>query len=357
MMLIIIAGVSITPIINNYRDGSVMRTIAHDQHGEARQVLHLSEKQPPPAPAPAAGQVRARVLSRPIHPGDLAGVRGLPDAPQRRFATPRIPGLEGMGVVDTIGAGVRHLRPGQRVAFFPVPGAWSELLTAPADLVVPVPEGVDDETAALMLVNPLTLLRAVEDAQHSQAGPVVQTAAGSSVGRLASAAALEHGIPLVNLVRSGPGAQTLRQRFPDLPTVSTADADWRTQVRDAAGGRGAQVVLDAVGGSLTGEPAGLLDDGGTLITYGQLGSGSTPLESLVLTPRALTVRGVSIGRWMSRTPEERAEDVAFASRLAATAPELFEVAASYDLADFAKAVGHVRRPGKSGTVLLTSPAP
>ncbi|BBJ46972.1 hypothetical protein SSPO_096900 [Streptomyces antimycoticus] len=111
-----------------------------------------------------------------------------------------------------------------------------------------------------------------------------------------------------------------------------------------------------MGGSLTGELAGLLDDGGTLIIYGQLGSGSTPLESLALTPRALTVRGVSIGQWMTRTPEERAEDVAFAARLAATAPELFEVAAGYDLADFAKAVDHVRRPGKSGTVLLTSPA-
>lgn len=345
------------PIINNSENGSVMRTIAYDRHGEAGRVLRLSE-QPPPA-APAAGQVQVRVLSRPVHPGDLAGVQGFPGAPQQRFAAPRTPGLEGMGLVESVGEGVRDLRPGQRVAFFPVPGAWSELLTAPSDLVVPVPDGLSDETAALMLVNPLTLLtllRAVEDAQHGQAGPVVQTAAGSSVGKLVGAAAIKHDIPLVNLVRSAAGAQTLRQRFPGLPTVSTADADWRAQVRDATGGRGARVVLDAVGGSLTGELAGLLDDGGTLITYGQLGSGSTPLESLALTPRALTVRGVSVGQWTARTPEERAEDVAFASRLAVTAPELFEVAASYDLADFAKAVDHVRRPGKSGTVLLTSPA-
>lgn len=346
-------------IINSSWKGSVMRAIAYDQHGEAGQVLHLSE-QPAPA-APAAGQVQVRVLSRPIHPGDLAGVEGFAGGPRQRFATPRIPGVEGMGVIETVGEGVQDLRPGQRVAFFPVPGAWSELVTAPTDLVMPVPEDLSDETAALMLVNPLTLLsllRAVEDAQHGQAGPVVQTAAGSSVGKLVSAAALKHGIPLVNLVRSATGAQALRQRFPGLPTISTADANWRTQVQDATGGRGAQVVLDAVGGSLTGELAGLLADGGTLITYGQLGSGSTPLESLALTPRALTVRGTSVFQWMAaRTPEERAEDLAFAARLAATAPELFEVAAGYDLADFAKAIDHVRRPGKSGTVLLTSPTP
>ncbi|WP_435195196.1 zinc-binding dehydrogenase [Streptomyces sp. NRRL F-5630] len=343
-----------TPVINK-SNRSLMRTIAHDRHGEAEEVLHLREQ--PPPPAPDAAQVRVRVLSRPIHLGDLAGVEGGPDA-RRRFAGPRIPGLEGMGVVDALGEGVRHLRPGQRVAFFPVPGAWSDVLTAPAGLVVPVPEHVSDETAALMLVNPitlLTLLRAVEEAQHDQPGPVIQTAAGSSVGKLVGAAAVKHGIPLVNLVRSATGARTLRQRFPELPAISTADTDWRAQVREATGGRRPRVALDAVGGSLSGELAGLLDDGGTLITYGRLGSGSTPLESLPLMRRALTVRGVSIERWMTRTPEERAEDVAFATRLAATAPDLFEVAARYDLAEFPKAVDHVRRTGKSGTVLLTSP--
>jgi NADPH:quinone reductase-like Zn-dependent oxidoreductase len=334
-----------------------MRAITYDQQGDAAQVLRLHDR---PAPsAPAAGQVLVRVLSRPIHPGDLAGVEGLPGAPRQRFATPRSPGVEGMGVIETVGGGVPDLRPGQRVAFFPVPGAWSELVTVPDELVVPVSEQVSDGTAALMLVNPLTLLtllRAVEDAGHHQEGPVVQTAAGSSIGKLVSAAALRHGFPLVNLVRSATGAQALRQRFPGLPTVSTTEADWRTQVRDATGGRGAQVVLDAVGGSMTGDLVALLADGGTLITYGQLGSGSTPLESLALTPRGLTVRGVSVGRWLTRMPAERADDVAFAAGLAETGPELFEVAARYDLADFAEAIAHVRRPGKTGTVLLTSPA-
>ncbi|MCR3752068.1 alcohol dehydrogenase catalytic domain-containing protein [Lentzea californiensis] len=334
-----------------------MRTITYEQQGHAAQVLHLQER---PAPAaPAAGQVLVRVLARPIHPGDLAGVEGFPGLPQQWFATPQVPGLEGTGVVEAVGEDVPGLASGQRVAFFPVPGAWSEFVTVPAELVVPVPEGLSAETAAVLLVNPitlLTLLRAVEDARKGRPGPVLQTAAGSSIGKLVGAAALRHGFPLVNLVRSAAGARELRQRFPGLPAISTSDADWRTQVRDAVGGSGAQVVLDAVGGSLTGELTALLADGGTLISYGALGSGSTPLESLALVPRELTVRGVSVGRWLTRTPAERAEDVAFAISLTETSPELFEVAGRYDLADFAEAVDHVRRPGKSGTVLLTSPA-
>ncbi|MFF4731664.1 hypothetical protein ACFY3M_41505 [Streptomyces mirabilis] len=60
-----------------------MRAIAYDQHGEAGQVLRLSEQPAPPA-APAAGQVQVRVLSRPIHPGDLAGVESLPGGLRQR---------------------------------------------------------------------------------------------------------------------------------------------------------------------------------------------------------------------------------------------------------------------------------
>ncbi|MDX3853962.1 zinc-binding dehydrogenase [Streptomyces sp. AK02-01A] len=334
-----------------------MRAITHERQGEAVRVLSLRELSEPPAPA--AGQVLVRVLSRPVHPGDLLGVEGVPGVTGQRFASPRSPGLEGMGVIEAVGDGAGELRPGLRVAFFPVPGAWSEFVTAPAGLVVPVPDGVGDETAALMLVNPLTLLtllRAVEDSRHGDAGPIVQTAAGSSIGKLVGAAALRHGFPLVNLVRGSAGKQALRNRFPELPVISTADADWRSQVRDATGGRGAGTVLDAVGGSLTGDLVALLADGATLISYGALGSGSTALESLALTSRELTVRGVSVGRWLTRTAEERAEDVAFATRLAETDPDLFEVAGTYDLADYAEAITHARRPGKNGTVLLTSPA-
>lgn len=334
-----------------------MRAIGYDQRGEALRVLSLREQ--PVPPAPAAGQVLVRVLARPIHPGDLVAVEGGLGAPGERFATPRIAGIEGMGIIESTGdgEGTRDLRPGQRVAFFPVPGSWSEFVTAPAEFVVPVPEQVSDEIAALMLVNPFTLrilLQAVDEARAGHAGAVLQTAAGSSIGKLVSAAALKHGIPLVNLVRSAAGAQRLRERFPALPTISTADENWRAQVEEATGGQGPRVVLDAVGGSLTGDLVDLLADGGTLITYGGLGAGSTPLSSLALVPRELTVRGVSVSRWLTRTPAQRAEDITFATGLASSAPELLEVAAGYDLADFAAAIAHSRRPGKTGTVLLTS---
>ncbi|MFI2230436.1 zinc-binding dehydrogenase [Nocardia testacea] len=332
-----------------------MRTVEYIRQGEATQVLTLREETR--RPAPGRGEVLVRMLVRPVHPGDLIDVEGMPGQPEQQSGA-RTPGVEGMGVVESVGANVRAPRPGQRVAVFPAPGTWRDFVVVPADLAVPVPGGVSDEAAALMLVNPLTLRMlygAVEKALRGRAGPVLQTAAGSSVGRLVSAAAARHDLELINLVRSTSGAEKVREVYPSQPVIATCDDDWREQVRLHAGERGVQVVLDCVGGAMTQDLAELLADGGTLISYGQLGSGTTSLTALPLMTRALTVRGMSILHWMRRTPEERTQDVAFAQELAQSRPDLLEVAAGYDLADFKAAVEHARRPAKSGTVLLTTP--
>jgi len=305
---------------------------------------------------PSPGQVLVRVLARPIHPGDLLGVRGPAGAAAGR---PITPGVEGMGIVEATGSPGDGPPPGTRVAFFPAPGAWGEFVLARTEFVVPVTQDVPAATAALMLVNPLTLgmlMRAVEDALRDGRRTVVQTAAGSSIGTLVNAAAHRHGLRLINLVRDPAGAQRLRTRFPETPVVTTTDQDWPDQVRTAADGD-VPVVIDAVGGELTADLVALLADGGTLISYGQLGVGSTALEALPLTRRELTLRGVSVGRWRLLPADQRAEDVAFATRLARERPELLAVAASYDLGDLAAALDHVARPGKDGTVLLTSPIP
>ncbi|MCM3301598.1 alcohol dehydrogenase catalytic domain-containing protein [Streptomyces pseudogriseolus] len=334
-----------------------MRSVVHTRQGDPAEVLELREEDG--RPRPGAGEVLVRLRVRPVHPGDLIAVEGgLPGLPDQD-SQPRIPGVEGMGVVEEAGADVRAPLVGRRVAVFPAPGAWAEYVVVPAERAVPVPDEIGDDTAALMLVNPLTLVmlhRAVEQALDGHDGPVVQTAAGSSVGRLVSAHAERHGLPLVNLVRGAAGARKVRDVFPGQPVIVTSDADWQDQVRRATGGGGARAVLDCVGGSLTRDLVGLLGDGGTLISYGRLGSGVTMLDELPLVNRGLTVRGVTIWHWTDRTPEQRAEDLAFAVDLARTSPELLEVAARYDLADVKAAVKHARRPGKSGTVLLTSPA-
>ncbi|WP_114423745.1 alcohol dehydrogenase catalytic domain-containing protein [Nocardioides houyundeii] len=331
-----------------------MRAVVHDHYGDPSQVLRLAEL--PPVGAPGPGEVSIRVTVRPAHPGDLLGITG-GDGPAGSEGKRRIPGFDGAGVVTAVGRDVADLQPGQRVAFFPVSGAWAEHVVAAASAVVAVPDEIDEPTAALMLVNPVTmrmLLRALDEAWAGTPRPFVQTAAGSSVGRLVAAAAERHDFPLVNLVRSTAGAAALTERFPSLTTISTSEPDWSARMRDALGGP-ASVVLDAVGGTLATDLLAGLADGGSLISYGGLSGSPVSLGATDVVGRELRIRGVSIGRWSRLDAEQRGEDVAFALATAQARPDLFEVAASYDLADFATAVGEVGRPGKVGAVLLTSP--
>jgi NADPH:quinone reductase-like Zn-dependent oxidoreductase len=260
--------------------------------------------------------------------------------------------------VEALGQGVTGLETGRRVAFFPVPGTLREYITAPARFVVPVPDEITDTTAALLLANTLTvrdLCRAIEEAWAGSTRPTLQTAAGSSVARLVTAAAVHHGYPVVNLVRGERGAAVLRDRFPSVPVVSTSGPGWTEQALMALCGR-PRVVLDAVGGALATQLIGLLENGGTFIAYGLLSGEPLLSSTTAVIGRELRIRGVSVGQWAhGRTPELQASDVEFAVKLARKAPELFDVAATYDLTDFQEALAEVGRPGKVGTVLLTTP--
>ncbi|WP_438453258.1 alcohol dehydrogenase catalytic domain-containing protein [Streptomyces asiaticus] len=172
-------------------------TVVHTRQGEPAQVLTLREE--PERRRPGAGQVLVRMRVRTVHLGDLAGVEGLPELPEQQSGA-RTPDVEGMGVIESVGPDVHTLGPGQRVAVFPAPGTWAEYVVVAADRAVAVPDEVSDETAAVMLVNPLTLrmlYRALDSALRGQQGSVLQTAAGSSVGRLVSAAAVRHDLPMI----------------------------------------------------------------------------------------------------------------------------------------------------------------
>ncbi|WP_394824591.1 zinc-binding dehydrogenase [Pendulispora albinea] len=341
-----------------------MRSVLYDRHGQPDEVLRVAQVEDPGPPGP--GEVLIRVRKRPVHPGDLLGIRGgaRPLASTQPWPRGISPGFEGVGIIEALGPDLRRARgfvPGGRVAFFPVRGAWSECVRASAEFVTPVPDDVPDTVAAQMLVNPITamlLLRAVDRANEGRAekpGVIVQTSANSAVGRLVTTLARRRGLHVIHLVRTAEEAVALAARFADERVLATEDDRWREHVRREAGGEPIHAVLDAGGGALTFDLVALLSDGGTLVSYGSSGEGSTSLESLALATREITIRGISIARWTAtRSPEERREDIAAAVELARTDPRPFDIAAEYDLAQIAQAVQHTERPGKFGTVLLTS---
>src|SRR5215472_13804517 len=119
-----------------------MKALIFRQTGEPKNVLTLEDI---PTPALAAGEALVRVLLSPIHASDLHMVRG-------RYGyqpeLPASPGIEGVGIVEALGAGVQRPMVGTRVVFVGVWNTWREHVVCPVDRLVPVPDGLNDAAAA-----------------------------------------------------------------------------------------------------------------------------------------------------------------------------------------------------------------
>jgi NADPH:quinone reductase-like Zn-dependent oxidoreductase len=353
-----------------------MRSIIYHRYGEPADVLQLTEA--PALPAPGKGEVLIRTTSRPIHPGDLLGVRGFYRPPGN--TTPVAPdgarpGFEGTGTIEAVGPDVdpaAGLIVGKRVAFFPARWAWSDKVLASARFVTPIPDEILESIAAQLHVNPLTsamLVRAAEKIGISPGDVVVLTAAASQVAKLVAAILLSKGYAPIGVVRSTESKASLTAKFAGMPVIVTDDADlpadevtdtslasapvWSEELRAAAKGRPIRTVIDPVGGKLASTIVSRMD-GGTLISYGDLSGGTVNVPALAFSVRGITMTGVSVGGWGNLPDHVRAADLATARALGRSAAARLAVAREVDFSDISQAARHSERPGKGGTVLLTS---
>lgn len=329
------------------------RRIVQYRFGDPHSVLQVEEDVA--VPPLAEGEVRVRVARSIIHPGDLQLVEGRYSQPEPSIPAGRVPGLEAAGVVEEAapraldGTGITI---GSRVAFF-APGAWQSRAIVPAGSLVAVPDDLPDNVATQILINTITarhVLRTGLRALSATPSLIVQTGAASAVGKLITVFALKDGLVPLRLVRSPESAERLATALSGGDIVDTSSSDWQDVVRRAAGGN-IPVVFDGLGGSLIGDIAALLNIGGTVVSYGALAGRTADLNLFV--PKALTLRGVTLGTWRSdTTPEERSEDVVEAIRIARTVPRIYAGYREFDLADLGAAIDAVSAPGKTGNVII-----
>lgn len=325
-----------------------MRTIRFDEFGEPGEVLRLEEA---PLPEPGPGQVRVRLTHRPINPSDLSTIRG----EYGRLPTlPATPGLESVGVIDALGKEVSGFRKGQRVIPLGLNGTWREYGVVDALRLIPVPDALSDESAAQFVANPVTAWVMLEEELALEEGDwVLQTAAGSTLGRLVLQLAQHNGYKTVNFVRRREQVQELLDLGADA-VICTEDDDVVTQVQALTGGKGVTGAIEAVGGR-TGELAAhCLRPGGTMIVYGMLSGEPMAIHGGEFLFKGLTLRGFWLTYWIQSTPPAKTLGVMAQLMELMTQGELTPpVEATYDLADFVQAVEHAETPGRSGKVLLT----
>lgn len=324
-----------------------MHLIQFEEFGSPIKVLRLIEK---PDPKPGPNEIRIKMTYRTINPSDLYYISGEYGIKPKLPATP---GFEGIGIIDKVGSNVKNFKIGQRVIPLDVSGTWSEYIIAKPTMLLPVPEELKDQTAAQLLINSITAWIIITKELNLKKGDwLLQTAAGSTLGRIVLQIAKIRDIKTINFVRRRDQVQELLDLGADH-VICTEDNDTIEQVMHIT--NGVHAAMDAVGGKTGSLAASCLRVGGTLIVYGLLSGEKTLINTSEIIFKESTIHGFWLNRWFRRTPPDQ-----ILSILNELMQLMIEgkieppVEAEYDLKDFKAAIKHALRQGRHGKVLLKS---
>lgn len=268
------------------------------------EVLHY-EDAPLPEPGPGAARVKLRAIG--LNYIDIYHRSGL-----YPVALPLIPGMEGAGTVDAVGPDVTTVKPGERVAYCMVLGAYADYAIVPADKLVPLPEQISFELAAAVLLQGMTAHYLAHSTYPLQPGDVclVHAAAGG-VGLLLVQMAKRAGAVVLGTVGSEEKAALVRQAGADV-AILYDQVDFEQEVKRYTGGRGVDVVYDSVGVATFEKSLNCLRPRGLMALFGQSSGPVPPINLQVLNAKgSLFVTRPFLGHYILTRSElmSRAGDV------------------------------------------------
>lgn len=244
-----------------------------------------------PTPEPGPGEVRLRVSLASVNYADVLSRRGGYDAGPN---VPFVPGLDAVGIVDALGEGVSSLSVRQRVAAFVKGGSYAECALASEALTYPLADDLPDEAAG-GLTALVTAYNVLGLAGRVQGGETVLVhAASGGVGSVAVQIAKALGAARVIGVTSGAKTSFVSDLGADI-VVDRQREDFAARVMDVTVGRGADVVLDSVGGETLERGLTCLAEFGRLVTFGQTGGVSARITTSPLHRGSRAVVGYSSG--------------------------------------------------------------
>jgi len=198
-------------------------------------------------------------------------------------ALPAVPGMEGAGVVEAIGDGVTEVAVGDRVAYAGLPpGAYSQSRCMPAHRLVILPEGIDFEQAAAMMLQGMTARYLLFGCYRVSAGDTVLIhAAAGGVGSIAVQWARHLGATVIGTVGSKEKAAQAEANGCHHPILYNQE-NWVSQIRDITDGKGVNVVYDSVGQATFYNSLDCLRPMGMMVSFGQASGAIPPVDLQVL---------------------------------------------------------------------------
>lgn len=279
-----------------------MKTVQFQKTGEPSAVLKTVDTD---RPVPKSGEVLVRMLASPINPSDLMYIRG-----RYTFSAqcPTTPGFEGVGVVEASGGGLRgRLFMKRRVVVLNRRGGnWADYAAVPATEVIPISSRLSLEQAATFFVNPATAWVMTREVLKVPQGQwLVQTAAGSALGRMIIRLGQTTGFRTFNIVRRESQAEELRLLGADhvevfdesRNTPEELSASIRRTISIA--GAGAGFAVDAVGGATGSAVIQSLGHNGRMLSYGTLSNEPLLIDPRVLITTSSKVEGFWLGSFMA----------------------------------------------------------
>ena len=226
---------------------------------------------------PGPGQVRVRHSYVAVNFIDIYFRTG-------RYPMPLPNGLgsDAVGVVEAVGEGVTDIRVGQRVGYLMGPqGAYSDVRVMPADVLIPLPDGVTDRAAATLMMKGMTaqyLFRQVFPLKGGET--ILYHAAAGGVGLVACQWAKALGVTMIGTVSSDEKAE-IAKAHGCTHTIVTSREDIAKRVRELTDGKGVPVVYDSVGKDTLQASLDSLQPRGTLVSNGT-SSGPVVLDTMQL---------------------------------------------------------------------------
>ena len=243
------------------------RTVIIEEHGGPDKLRVVDR----PVGDPGPGQVRIRHVACGLNFIDIYQRTGL-----YPMQLPQALGMEAAGEIEAVGDGVTHLKPGDRAAYAAnPPGAYSAARVMPAAQVCPLPDAISHEEGAAMMLKGLTTQYLFHRTTRLKSGDTVLFhAAAGGVGLIACQWAKSEGITLIGTAGSDEKCQ-LALDHGAAHCINYSDGDWAAQVRDLTGGKGVDVVMDAVGAATFEGSLNSLKPLGMMISFGNA-SGPVP---------------------------------------------------------------------------------
>ncbi|WP_349609558.1 quinone oxidoreductase [Cupriavidus sp. DF5525] len=227
---------------------------------------------------PGPGQVRVRHEAVGLNYIDVYFRTGLYKQP-----LPAGLGMEGAGVVEAVGDGVKHLSVGDRVAYAGRPtGAYAQVRVMPADIVVRLSDAIPFDTAAAMMLQGLTAQYLIRDSYKVQPGDTVLLhAAAGGVGLIASQWLKALGVTVIGTVGSDEKAELARANGCAHTIVYTRES-FVDRVKEITNGKGVPAVYDSIGKDTFQGSLDCLAPRGTMVSFGNASGPVPPFDLSVL---------------------------------------------------------------------------